>query len=241
MKYAKGADIIHSVAMGVHSFAGQRAAEKLDICHFVQLIGGDVTGLDCSTSRSVFFLNWVKGVTGFIANSHSLANRLRELTNMNPSIKIIYRGVDPSVYYPRQVNQQNSITTDCQILYLGGYVHEQFDCRGDDSKGADMLLRAWQEVERAPHVNASLIVAGPHIDPEGFKKFQLALTRPDQGCVTGFVNSSMISRNCSGELIYMFYPAGKRECQMYFSKLWLVVCQLLQLMLVVYRKQFEPE
>jgi glycosyltransferase involved in cell wall biosynthesis len=182
---AAGADLIHSVAIGLHAFAAQKIAEQRGIPHFVQLIGGDVTCLDQSVARSLSFRTPTKKITGFIANSRSLAETFGQVTGLELPIETIYRGVDPTVFQPALPNYDSQARPDCTFLYLGGYVRQQFDRQGDDQKGADVLLRAWQRVEREAQVPVTLLVGGPNIDPEGFNRFRFALKHPDRVACLG--------------------------------------------------------
>lgn len=184
-KAAIGTDLIHSVAIGQHSFAAQNVADRKRIPHFVQLIGGDVTCLDQRLARSLSFRTWVRKITGFIANSRSLADTFEQVTDLSLPIKTIYRGVDPTVFQPALPNHYSRTRPECTFLYLGGYVRQQFDRRGDDQKGADVLLRAWQRVEKEASAPATLLVGGPNIDPEGFKRFRIALKYPDRVACLG--------------------------------------------------------
>ncbi len=79
---ATGTDLIHSVAIGQHAFAAQEVAEQRGIPHFVQLIGGDVTCLDQSVARSLSFRMRTRKITGFIANSRSLAETFEQVTGL---------------------------------------------------------------------------------------------------------------------------------------------------------------
>lgn len=179
-KYVIGKDLIHSVAIGLHSFASQRVASGRGIPCVVQLIGGDVTCLDSTVAMSESFQSWVKNVSQFIANSRSLADSFEHVTEFKPKIEVIYRGVDPNVFFPGASSARKEPSLICTFLYLGGHVYKQFDQRGVDQKGADVLLRAWQKVENDSSSSLKLIVGGPMIEQEGFKFFQDSLIYPDR-------------------------------------------------------------
>jgi glycosyltransferase involved in cell wall biosynthesis len=195
---AKGADLIHSVAIGPHAFAAQNVAEQRGIPHFVQLIGGDVTCLDQSVARSVSFQTHAKKITGFISNSRSLAKTLEHVTGLSLPIETIYRGVDTTVFQEARADQKSSRRPDCTFLYLGGYVGRQFDRQGSDQKGADVLLRAWLQVERKMKVPATLLVGGPNIDTEGFRRFRSSLAHPDRVACLGALAAKEIPKLLQG-------------------------------------------
>lgn len=177
---AIGKDLIHSVAIGQHSVAAQNVAEEKCIPHYVQIIGGDVTGLGQGVARSFLFQQWVKRISGFIANSRSLADSFKKTTGLNLPIKIIYRGVDTAIFRPVELKTQADDLKECTFLYLGGYVHQQFDRPGNDQKGADVLFRAWKRVEMKASVPVNLLVGGPDINPQGFDNFKKLVKYPSR-------------------------------------------------------------
>ena len=191
-KAAVGIDLIHSVAIGKHAFAAQKVATQIKIDHYIQLIGSDVTRLNERVARSLPFRKCMERTTGLIANSHSLADAFSRVTGLSLPIKTIYRGVDPTVFQFIPANVNAKPQRDCTFLFLGGHVRQQFNQRGDDSKGADVLLRAWQQVDKQSNMRAILLVGGPAIAAEGFKRFSSSLVHPDRVVCLGSLDSHEI-------------------------------------------------
>ena len=179
-KSADGIDLIHSIASGRHALAAQQVADDIGVPHIVQLIGGDVTTLDVNFAQSDIFQKWVHKVSFFIANSKSLQTTFEKKTALSIPIATIYRGVDPSVFTPDLEKKGNYASNTCQFLYLGGHIHRSFYREGSDTKGADLLLRAWQIMEKEVSKEAKLVLGGPMIDVRGIKRFLQSLRYPER-------------------------------------------------------------
>jgi glycosyltransferase involved in cell wall biosynthesis len=169
-------DLIHSVSLGFQSFAAQIVSRKYQIPHFVELIGSDVNNLNPNKSSSFFFKSWSEQIAAFITNSNSLAIKFKELTNTNTRITTAYRGVDLNLFKPKSNKIPKST---CDFLYLGGFINKNYNRRGSDVKGADVLLRAWQDCEKLANGKISLILAGPYINEVGVNNFKKNLFYPE--------------------------------------------------------------
>jgi len=183
-RFAQDVNLIHSVAIGTPAFAAQQVATELGIPHFVQLIGSDVTFLDPAIARQNGFRNWAKAVTGFISNSNSLRRQFKSVVDNELPVKTIYRGVDIAAFKPRKKPKCPSLRDAITVLYLGGYIKNNFDQPGGNVKGADMLLNAWISLEQKSPVPLKLIIGGPHINKRGINKFLEQLKFPERvSCV----------------------------------------------------------
>jgi len=189
-KAAGDIDLIHSIAIGPHAFAAQQIAQDIGVPHIVQLIGGDVTSLDISFSQSAFFKKWAEKVSFFIANSKSLQIAFEEKTGLSPQIETVYRGVDPSVYAPYSQKQLFCDSNNCRFLYLGGHIQRAFDREGSDTKGADLLFRAWNLVDKEAFREARLFIGGPMIDARGVRRFAHSLRHPERVTYVGALNAN---------------------------------------------------
>lgn len=193
-KSANGIEVIHSIAAGRHAFAAQQVADDIGAPHIVQLIGGDVTKLDKTFARSTFFQSWLKKVNYFIANSRSLQTDFEKKTGISPPIKTIYRGVDTTVFTPNSDKRQLSNNDVCQFLYLGGNIQRVFDREGTDTKGADVLLRAWNLIEQEVSKEAKLLIGGPMIDDSSVQRFLQSLRYPERVTCLGALPTEDVPR-----------------------------------------------
>ncbi len=173
-------ELIHSIAAGRHAFAAQKVADEIGVPHIVQLIGSEVTMLDDAFARSDSFKKWIGGVHFFIANSKSLQIAFEKKTGLSLPITTIYRGVDTTVFTPRSPKFQPTNNRAYHVLYLGGHIHRAFNRQGADTKGADLLLRAWKLIELESSIKARLVIGGPMIDERGVKLFLQNLKYPER-------------------------------------------------------------
>lgn len=169
--YIKTADAVHSVSLGFHAIAAHFEARRAGIPHFIQIIGSDITRIDRSFAQCRLARNVFSEVSCFISNSQDLARRLKALSGLNLPVKTIYRGVDIRRFRPSSRKGLKKSSDPVSILYLGGKISRDAIAQGKDTKGGDVMLRAWTLIVQEVHRPIRLLIGGPGICQYGLDDF----------------------------------------------------------------------
>jgi teichuronic acid biosynthesis glycosyltransferase TuaC len=177
-QYLQNADLIHSTSIFPIGFATNIWTRALKKAHVAQAIGRDVNVY--LETLSLKEIQWLLSIDKISCNSRALQERLKNRLPNLENLKVIYRGVDTTLFTPDctaigpQINRP-----PIKYLYLGGF--QTWDPKKYDPinyKGGHVLLDAWQKAE--PELGlSSILIGGTGVDPARLKEWHSSLLKPE--------------------------------------------------------------
>lgn len=169
----KKADIVHASDGNLGIFASW-LKKKYSFKLLVQFIGGDLNQDLLQVYKKSWMRNWITKLDAVSFNSIALKNRFTELFGTHPKVKVLYRGVDTSVFTPAKEKIQTIV-----FYFLGGLPDYSTFTHGRNTKGGMNLMKAWCKLDaEMKGDNIQLLFAGPDSDISMVKEWQSGLQEP---------------------------------------------------------------
>ncbi len=169
----KNADIVHASDGNLGIFASWLKM-KFSFKLLVQFIGGDLNQDLPQLYKKNWMRNWITKLDALSFNSTALKNRFVEMFGAHPKTKVLYRGVDTTLFTPANVKNQPVI-----FYFLGGLPDYSTFTHGRNTKGGMNLMKAWSKLDaEIKGDNIKLLFAGPDSDISIVKEWQSTLQEP---------------------------------------------------------------
>jgi len=186
-----GVDLVHSAGINLAGVVASDWSDRLGCAHVAQCMGSDVNSVMPKIRAVPGILGWEGRVDGFACNSRALSRAILKLYPESPNVRVVYRGVDLSVFSPDGPSKGPPAkmgTSGVRFLYLGGLPDYPGLPWGRDTKGGLTLMSAWAQSEEVlAGLGARLFLSGPEADLEMTRKWRGGLRRPDLVEVKGAI------------------------------------------------------
>ena len=184
----KTADILHA-SDGNLGVLGAWLKKKYSFKLLVQFIGGDLNQDLPQFYQKSWMKNWKQQLDAVSFNGLALQDIFKKLFGEHPVSKVIYRGVDTSIFFPAK-EKLNSVV----FYFLGGLPNYSTFTHGRNTKGGLNLLHVWTKLDREIKGNSiQLLFAGPDSDIDIAKDIRMKLQEPGRLRIVGKVDPFAIA------------------------------------------------
>jgi glycosyltransferase involved in cell wall biosynthesis len=187
-------DVLHSVDIAGIGIAASFWARSAKVPHVAQAIGSDVNSILPKIGRHRLIAGWEKAVTGVACNSEALVGAFRALFPTVPNVRAVYRGVDLARFSPDGTTAGPLASrTPVRFLFLGGFPAYSQLPHGNNTKGGQTLVAAWEAVENElAKAGATLLLAGPETDNESIAAWRRRCHHPERVFIEGPIAPEMV-------------------------------------------------
>ena len=184
----RAAHVVHASDGNLGVFASW-LKKKYRFRLLVQFIGGDLNQDLPQFSQQGWMRNWVSKLDAIAFNSKALQKRFIEMFGIHPLSRVIYRGVDTTVFKKKQAPAQPILS----FYFLGGLPNYTSFSHGRNTKGGFHLMEAWAKLDAAfPSADMKLLFAGPDSDLPEVETWRKSLPSPEKVVIGGKVDPAMI-------------------------------------------------
>lgn len=184
-KIIKQQDIVHAGDGNTSVFAS-RLKKKYSFFLLAQFIGSDLYQELHSKRNAKWVSKWLDNLDAVAFNSKALQNYFNDVFEPCSISKVIYRGVNLSVFRPNSDSIKGF-----KFYFIGGLPNYSTSSYGRNTKGGINLMEAWKIIDNNPFydkLEISLDFAGPDSDDVMARRWRDKLRIPSRVKLHGKIN-----------------------------------------------------